>query len=69
MMLSFRFYVSAAIFATTLFLVIKRPKNIGIGYSALIGAAASYALGLINLEFARDAFSRYAVEGYTVISF
>ncbi len=23
----------------------------------------------INLEFARDAFSRYAVEGYTVISF
>lgn len=23
----------------------------------------------INLEFARDAFSRYAVDGYTVISF
>ncbi|WP_337860854.1 DsrE family protein [Ferroplasma sp.] len=23
----------------------------------------------INLEFARDAFSRYAVQGYTVISF
>ena len=48
MMLSFRFYVSAAIFVITLFLVIRRPKNIGIGYSALIGAAASYALGLIN---------------------
>ena len=48
MILSFRFYVSAAIFAITLLLVIKRPKNIGIGYSALIGAAASYALGLIN---------------------
>jgi Na+/H+ antiporter NhaD and related arsenite permeases len=50
MMLSFRFYVSAAIFVITLFLVIRRPKNIGIGYSALIGAAASYALGLINFS-------------------
>ena len=50
MILSFRFYISAAIFAITLLLVIKKPKNIGIGYSALIGAAASYALGMINFS-------------------
>lgn len=49
-MLSFRFYLSVTIFIITLILVIKKPKNIGIGYSAMIGAAASYALGLINLS-------------------
>ncbi len=50
MIISVRFYISAAIFVATLFLVIKKPKNIGIGYSALIGAAASYLLGLINFS-------------------
>ena len=42
------FYISAAIFGMTLFLVIKRPFNLQIGYSALIGAALSYALGTID---------------------
>lgn len=50
MIISERLYISAAIFLITLFLVIRRPKNIGIGYSALIGAAASYLLGLINFS-------------------
>jgi arsenical pump membrane protein len=50
MILSYRFYISAAIFAGTLLLVIRRPRNFGIGYSALIGAAASYALGMINFS-------------------
>lgn len=50
MTLSYNFFISIAIFAITLLLVIKKPKNIGIGYSALIGAAASYGLGLINFS-------------------
>ncbi len=45
-----RFYISIVIFVITLFLVIKRPKNLGIGYSAIIGAIASYALGTIDFS-------------------
>ena len=44
------FLLSIAIFIGTLLLVILRPKNIPIGYSALIGAAISYAVGIINFS-------------------
>lgn len=44
------FYVSLTIFVITLGLVILKPRNLGIGYSALIGAAASIILGITTLE-------------------
>ncbi|MEM0155635.1 MAG: arsenical efflux pump membrane protein ArsB [Thermoplasmataceae archaeon] len=44
------FLASLAIFIFTLFFVIKRPRNIGIGYSALIGAALSVLLGITSLH-------------------
>lgn len=43
------FPASLAIFAVTLFLVIRKPHNIGIGYSALIGAAVSIAIGITSI--------------------
>ncbi|UHL64445.1 arsenic transporter [Paralcaligenes sp. KSB-10] len=39
-----------AIFVGTLFLVIRQPWQIGIGWSALLGAAACLVLGLIHLS-------------------
>src|SRR3546814_15355622 len=36
------------IFAGTLLLVVTRPKNLAIGWSALLGAAACGAFGLIH---------------------
>ncbi len=33
------------------------------------GMEDTFATNGIDLEFARDAFSRYAVEGYTILSF
>lgn len=47
---SILFAESILIFAVTLVLVLKRPKNIGIGYVAIAGAVASMALGTIDLE-------------------
>ena len=44
------FLISIAIFIATLVLVTLRPRNIPIGYSALIGAAASYIAGIINFS-------------------
>ncbi len=44
------FLLSIAIFVGTLLLVTIRPKNIGIGYSALIGAAVSFVFGIINFQ-------------------
>jgi arsenical pump membrane protein len=44
------FLLSVIIFVGTLLLVILRPKNIGIGYSALIGAAISFIFGIINFQ-------------------
>lgn len=44
------FYISLAIFAVTLILVILKPKKIGIGYSALLGAAVSILLGITTLS-------------------
>lgn len=39
-----------AIFLTTMFFIIKQPKNISIGISASIGALISFLLGLVSLE-------------------
>ena len=45
-----KFYLSLAVFAATLFLVIRRPRNIGIGYIALAGGFVSVLLGLTTLH-------------------
>ena len=47
---SILFPVSVAIFAITLVLVLKRPRNIGIGYVTIAGALVSLAFGTIDLE-------------------
>ncbi|MHB1678888.1 MAG: arsenic transporter [bacterium] len=39
---------SVAIFLLTLFLIIKKPYNIGIGYSAVIGAVLAFIFGIIK---------------------
>ncbi|MHB1692537.1 MAG: arsenic transporter [bacterium] len=39
---------SVAIFLLTLFLIIKKPYNIGIGYSAIIGAVLAFIFGIIK---------------------
>ncbi len=44
------FYISLIVFIATLVLVLKRPKNIGIGYSALIGALITVILGISTLK-------------------
>ncbi|MEM0139832.1 MAG: arsenic transporter [Ferroplasma sp.] len=44
------FYVSLAIFLVTLLMVLKKPKNIGIGYSALAGALVTIILGISTLK-------------------
>lgn len=46
--MNYFFLASVAIFIFTLLLVLIKPKGIGIGYSAMVGAAASYAIGIIN---------------------
>lgn len=42
--------LSVAIFVLTLFLVIKKPKKIGIGYSATFGALLALAFGVVSLQ-------------------
>jgi arsenite efflux membrane protein ArsB (TC 3.A.4.1.1; TC 2.A.45.1.1) len=44
------FYLALLIFAITLVLVLKKPKNIGIGYSALAGAVVTIILGISTLH-------------------
>ncbi|HLH85298.1 MAG TPA: ArsB/NhaD family transporter, partial [Thermoplasmataceae archaeon] len=44
------FAAAIAIFIATMILVIRKPRNIAIGYSALIGAAASVAIGITPLH-------------------
>jgi arsenical pump membrane protein len=44
------FYLSLFIFSVTLIMVLKKPKNIGIGYSALAGAGASILIGVSTLN-------------------
>ncbi len=39
---------SVAIFLFTLFLIIKKPYNIGIGYSAIIGAVLAFIFGIVK---------------------
>ena len=52
-------YITAtavAIFAVTLFLMIKRPFGLRLGYAAGIGAAASLLLGTVSLGQAAESF-------------
>jgi arsenical pump membrane protein len=44
------------IFAVTLFLMIKRPRGLRLGYAAGIGAAASLLLGTVSLGQAAQSF-------------
>lgn len=48
--MSIFFYISLVIFVSTLILVILKPRNIGIGYSALAGALVSLLLGITTLD-------------------
>jgi arsenical pump membrane protein len=45
-----------AVFAVTLFLMIKRPRGIRLGYAAGIGAVASLLLGTVSLGQAAQSF-------------
>jgi arsenical pump membrane protein len=45
-----------AIFAVTLFFMIKRPRGLGLGYAAGIGAVASLFLGTVSLGQAAQSF-------------
>lgn len=45
-----------AVFAVTLFLMIKRPRGLRIGYAAAIGAVASLLLGTVSLGQAAQSF-------------
>jgi arsenical pump membrane protein len=45
-----------AVFATTLFLMIKRPRGLRLGYAAGIGAVASLLLGTVSLGQAAQSF-------------
>jgi arsenical pump membrane protein len=47
---------SIIIFAVTLFLMIKRPRGLTLGYAAGIGAAASLLLGTVSLGQAAQSF-------------
>jgi len=44
------FYIALIIFIATLILVLKKPKNIQIGYSALAGAFVTVILGISTLK-------------------
>ena len=44
----YKIIFAIAIFLFTLFLVIKKPYNIGIGYSAVIGAVLAFIFGIIQ---------------------
>ncbi|HLN90118.1 MAG TPA: ArsB/NhaD family transporter [Candidatus Binatia bacterium] len=45
-----------AVFVSTLFLMIRRPRGIRLGYAAGIGAIASLVLGTVSLEQASQSF-------------
>ncbi|MCL4453667.1 MAG: arsenical efflux pump membrane protein ArsB [Candidatus Thermoplasmatota archaeon] len=44
------FYLSLLIFAVTLLMVLIKPRNIGIGYSAMAGAAITLVLGISTIS-------------------
>ena len=48
--------LAVLIFAVTLFLMIKRPWGLRLGYAAGIGAAASLLLGTVSLGQAAQSF-------------
>ncbi len=48
--MNFHLAAAVAIFAATLFMVIKKPGGLGIGYSALMGAAVTILLGITTLS-------------------
>jgi arsenical pump membrane protein len=54
--MSFKAFVSLAIFIGTLYLMIRRPSGISLGLAAGIGATASLIFGTITLSDAIDAF-------------
>ncbi|MEM3378974.1 MAG: ArsB/NhaD family transporter [Candidatus Bathyarchaeia archaeon] len=47
---------SLGVFVATLFLMIKRPRGLKLGYAAGIGAAVSLLLGTVSLDEAAQAF-------------
>jgi arsenical pump membrane protein len=48
--------VALAVFVATLFLMIKRPRGLRLGYAAGIGAVASLLLGTVSLGQAAQLF-------------
>lgn len=42
--------VAAAVFVATLILVVWQPKGLGVGWSALLGAAAALAAGVVSVD-------------------
>jgi Na+/H+ antiporter NhaD/arsenite permease-like protein len=42
--------LALGVFLLTLFLVIAKPKNLGIGWSAWLGAITCLALGLVSFS-------------------
>ena len=45
-----QFFISLGIFLFTLFMVLVKPKNIPIGYSALLGALLALVFGILSLQ-------------------
>jgi arsenical pump membrane protein len=56
-----------AVFAVTLFLMIKRPRGIRLGYAAGIGAVASLLLGTVSLGQAAQSCLVIFVCGFYVL--
>jgi arsenical pump membrane protein len=54
--LEYKAIAAIAIFIVTLFLMIKRPRGLRLGYAAGIGAVSSLLLGTVNLEQAAQSF-------------
>jgi arsenical pump membrane protein len=48
--------VAITVFAVTLFLMVKRPRGLRLGYAAAIGAVASLLLGTVSLGQAAQSF-------------
>lgn len=58
--------LSIAVFILTLFAVLKKPFRVDIGYYALIGAAATFALGLVTM---RDLYTVISIVWNPTITF
>ncbi len=55
-MLNYITIAAIAVFATTLFLMVKHPRGLRLGYAASIGAVASLILGTVSLGQAAQSF-------------